>query len=579
MPPFALSGLTFEVTARGQTSQADLHQFARPLTITLHYDESQLPGDERLAQLYYFDETFQDWVPLPSRVDIQNNTITALSDHLTIFDAGVSDWQEARLPSLQPYQVAPFTGAAAFSLPFWTPPGPAGLAPSLELSYNSQVSDNISVNSTQASWVGLGMSLEAGGSIERNMRGDPENLNDDTYAISAAGVASELAIGTDGKYHTTNESFWRIEYTAGTDSWTAWDRLGTKYVFGDTTGTRAWYPYDIGNTCDEPDDEDPIQSGQVHYGTWRWSLHTVTNIYNQTLTYSYFEDNQSMKLACSFPGQPGIPTDVAVYPSEITYPTGDYKVKFLIEDRTDFKSEWLNATSVRFFEQHRLQQVQVLMGTQVIRRYQFNYATTPVLYPSHIWSAGGPALTLDSVQEFGADGTFLPPTTFSYDALHLTQVNNGYGGRVVFEYEAEPWHEALAPDSMLQVKRVYPKLDNPYDPSDNLCVKHTVEDYTYYTTNMLPYNGGTASCNETRLQRPADRHRAGVPGQHTGALHAAGRGLPHTGHDQEDHHASDRCSPGGDRDEQPGAGRTDQQRVQPGGLRQLPDPADQRHAA
>ena len=288
MPPFALSGLAFEVTARGQDSQADLHQFAQPLSITLHYDESQLPGDERFVQLYYFDETFQDWVALPGRVDIQNNTITAQSDHLTIFDVGVSDWQEARLPSLQPYQVAPFTGAAAFSLPFWTPPGPAGLAPSLELSYNSQASDNLSVNSTQASWVGLGWSLEAGGSIERNMRGDPENLNDDTYAISAAGVASELVVGTDGKYHTTDESFWRIEYNTGTDSWTAWDRLGTKYIFdvvmvnnGIRTGRAPGIPTTSATPATSRKNEDPIQNGQVHYGTWRWSLHTVTNIYGQ----------------------------------------------------------------------------------------------------------------------------------------------------------------------------------------------------------------------------------------------------------------------------------------------------------
>ena len=238
---------------------------------------------------------------------------------------------------------------------------------------------------------------------------------------------------------------------------------------------------------------------------------------------------------------------------------------------------------MRFFERIRLQQVQVLKGTQVVRRYQFNYATTPVLFPSHLWSAGGPALTLLSVQEFGADGAYLPATTFEYDALHLTEVNNGYGGRVAFEYEAQPWHEALAPDSVLQVERVYPKLDDPSTRKDDLCSYITTivppppaRPYDYYGTNMIGYNGGTADCNiegyRGRLIVTGQAYLANTPGRFTqpgGAYRTQVTIKKIT--------TTDRCRPRWGSTRAAKCWSRSQQRLQPDGLRQLPDPADERH--
>ena len=146
---------------------------------------------------------------MDSQVYAKEGLIRAETNHLTVFDVGYADWEASRLPSLQNFQVAQFTGASTYVYPIWTPPGPGGLTPSLALSYNSQATNNLIPVQTQASWVGMGWSLDTG-YIERNMHGSPNNLDNDTFFLSAAGVSSQLVLGDDGYYHTSDESFWKI---------------------------------------------------------------------------------------------------------------------------------------------------------------------------------------------------------------------------------------------------------------------------------------------------------------------------------------------------------------------------------
>ena len=41
---------------------------------------------EASLTLFYFDEALGDWLPLPTQVDSTTQTLTAASDHLTVFD-------------------------------------------------------------------------------------------------------------------------------------------------------------------------------------------------------------------------------------------------------------------------------------------------------------------------------------------------------------------------------------------------------------------------------------------------------------------------------------------------------------
>ena len=94
-----------------------------------------------------------------------------------------SGWEATRLPGLQEFQVSQFTGAATYSMPIWTPPGPAGLQPKLTLTYNSQAVDS-------PRWANRGFLGGMGWSLETRLyRAQPGHgsSSDDTFSFSMAG--------------------------------------------------------------------------------------------------------------------------------------------------------------------------------------------------------------------------------------------------------------------------------------------------------------------------------------------------------------------------------------------------------
>jgi len=80
-PPEAdIVGLPYELGPHGVT-------FDQLVSLSFSYDPSQIPpqlAEEELVMGYYDDETDQ-WLVLPSTVDMANDTITATIDHLSIF--------------------------------------------------------------------------------------------------------------------------------------------------------------------------------------------------------------------------------------------------------------------------------------------------------------------------------------------------------------------------------------------------------------------------------------------------------------------------------------------------------------
>ena len=96
----SLSGEPFEVVAEGQSDGLPIHSFPQPLSIQVGYDPALLHGEEASLTLFYFDEALGDWLPLPTQVDSTTQTLTAASDHLTVFDFNSQNWEAARLPGL-----------------------------------------------------------------------------------------------------------------------------------------------------------------------------------------------------------------------------------------------------------------------------------------------------------------------------------------------------------------------------------------------------------------------------------------------------------------------------------------------
>lgn len=375
--PNSLSGRPFEVTALGVDSARGISAFNGTITLEIFYQEGEAAGDEAGLTLFWFDPSLETWRPLPTVVDQDRNVLQGITDHLSVFDFTVQNWEAARLPSISAFQVAPFTGAATYSMPIELPSGPGGLQPTLSLTYNSQAVDAAG-SRTQSSWVGMGWSLETG-SIRRNMNGTIEYEDDDTYTLQVNGVASLLIPVPDAdgdpntiNFKTADDNFYRIReyvstgpmgYLGETSYWLVWDNVGNQYRFD----PGAYYP-DY-NSC-------WIQMLR----RWEWPLSRVTNSFGQSITYAYDTEVKVTNKCDSHPTEQADQSyhTIAAYPLSITYPHNRYRVRFLRTSRSDIDPAWEDINSRVLFQRTLLSEVVVDHDSdgngsfeQVVRRYVF----------------------------------------------------------------------------------------------------------------------------------------------------------------------------------------------------------------
>src|SRR6185369_5220307 len=257
-----------------------------PISIDVDYSELDLQGkDENNLYLYWYDPETQDWYALPSLVDPATKTLHATTTHFTVFDTGINDFTASHLPTVDAFQVSTYTGAATYSMPIEVPPGPGGLQPNINLSYNSQVIDQ-STAQTQASWVGMGWSLGMN-SIELDDHGTNElNTNnsswsqDDTWSINVNGISSTIVRVGSG-YRAADENFMKFVYNPTDDTWTVWDKQGNVYYFEQKVQTMY-------QQAGESDD------CQYRLVTYQWFLKRMVNIFGKQLTYTYANETKTV---------------------------------------------------------------------------------------------------------------------------------------------------------------------------------------------------------------------------------------------------------------------------------------------
>jgi RHS repeat-associated protein len=472
--PFATNSIgihPFEIVAEGTNDFQKINRFPVSIQIECKYDQEEFAGKEDSLRMKYFDESTHRWEFMASYADPTTGYLIGLSDHLTLFDVTSTTLQGYKIPDLSNLNVNAASGAATYSYPIEVPAGPAGLTPSLTLTYNSQIVDSSSYR-TQSSWVGMGFELEAG-SIARNTKGTDADLTDDTFALNLNGGSWLLVPYYKNTspayedYYTENANFMRIrrflhrdkpgqDYDSDLSYWEVWDKSGNQYFFGETDLSRAYYAHYFSGP----------EYTWVSLETWEWALSRSSNIFGQQLTYAYDRILASREASgCLDTCEPWDQV-ISIYLREIDYPNNIYRVLFERQARLDFDSQCRDKFARCANDEERLSDIKIqsnpdgnsnFSSAVTVRKYQFNYNIDgngdeiPVIFPNVTWiydifncqptsSDCGLTTTLMSIKEYGYNNetSGLPPTTFTYgDGMHLTNVINGYNGKVVFVYQGQ----------------------------------------------------------------------------------------------------------------------------------------------
>jgi YD repeat-containing protein len=304
------------------------------------------------------------------------------------------------------YQTPLFSGSYSYGSQVDLPPGTHGMTPLLSVSYNSYLAKN------KAGWVGAGWEIPTS-YIQAN--------TDGTFSLFLNGAKHKLILAADGRYHTTIETYLKIEKKTGATNekgayWTVIDTSGTEYRFGSTLDSE-----NIINTSD------PAITPYV----WRWSLDRIKDSNGNCIYYTYAEN-------------PTTNDKGAVYLSKIEYNTEKKRlVEFILEnnDRPDMSLIIDQGSEVQ--EARRLAEIRVSVDGQPAKKLVLRYA----------FSAPANTSLLTSITKYGSDwSTALPAEQFEYTSFSdgtttdlLTGITGALGNRTTVQYSSS----SLAPNSSL----------------------------------------------------------------------------------------------------------------------------------
>ncbi|OKJ90884.1 hypothetical protein AMK31_00295 [Streptomyces sp. TSRI0107] len=263
------------------------------------------------------------------------------------------------------WEVAGSSGAFVWEYPLIVPSPPAGPAPRISFTYNSQTVDGrTAVSSPQASWIGEGWTYDPG-YIERRYRtckddrktldsGTPNNTasKDKTSdlcwvsynaVLSLNGQTNELVrIATADSKPETETEYYRLQKDDGTrvehrvggtngdnngEYWVVTTVDGTKYVYGQhqvggghaDTNSVSTVPV-FGNHPDEPCHATAFADSRCGAGkrqAWRWGLDKVVDVHGNTMIVNWKQEtnNYAVREKYKSPEQ----YDRYAYPTSIEY--------------------------------------------------------------------------------------------------------------------------------------------------------------------------------------------------------------------------------------------------------------------
>ncbi|MES0492088.1 MAG: SpvB/TcaC N-terminal domain-containing protein, partial [Leptospirales bacterium] len=349
--------------------------FQKPVRVVMPYDPRFIPegyAEENIFTFYYEEER-QEWIRLKRlKVDKKNQVIISMTTHFTkmvnstlslpespkpqafnpntIKDIKAAD-PSAGIAMIEPPK-ANSNGSNSLQYPIQLPPGRAGVAPQLGISYS---------NSAAQTWLGAGFDLSVP-SIGIDTRfGVPRYTGSETYTLNG----SELVkIGTSNgasRYRMRVEgAYQKIERYGGNTGnyyWVVVDKNGTKMVFGKSENSRLKSYRNING----------------HKPVFKWNLEKTIDTNGNTISYTYFIDKESSNYSKEPYRQ--------IYLSNINYTgttdgenttSGKYNVDFIRETRPDKRMD--AKSGFKIFNRYRLSKIEVKFESEIIRKYKLSYS-------------------------------------------------------------------------------------------------------------------------------------------------------------------------------------------------------------
>jgi RHS repeat-associated protein len=431
------------------------------------------------------------------------------------------------------------SGAFTYSYPVTVPPVPGGLAPAVNLSYDSQATDGLtSATNNGTSWIGDGWDYSAGfieaplvtcsaGPIPDPKTGDlctqssqPYTLNfqgNDTslvstkngYLAEADGGAKVTAVTPPGSTHV---SYWVMTAGNGTQYYFGLNQL-PGWASGDPVTNSAWSV--------------PVWAGST-YNTqpWRWNLDYVVDPHGDAMAYFYntqtnyyAEDNGTTGSAAYTQGGVLSKIEYGLRAGSVYGVTPAAQVNFSVstsrqdapDDLACTSGAACGVTSPTFWSDDALTGIstQSLSGGSLQAVDSWALAGS---YPATGDSTTSPSLWLSSITRTGQDGPAsitMPPTSFggtpmpgrvetAADAaagyslitrFRLTSVTNETGGVAAIAYSAPDSACAAGnfPSPSANTTACYPAYWLP--PGSSSPVLDWFNLYTFTTTTKTDTTG------------------------------------------------------------------------------------------
>jgi YD repeat-containing protein len=467
-------------------------QFNSPVTLQINLDKvgdlRNIPaGQEPYVATY--DETNKIWVKVPIQtVDAADNDVTVETTHFSTWGAGLGssmpqNGTEALLFS-EPY-TSLFTGAAEYSIPIWTPTALPGMTPNISLSYSSSTVDGV-LGDVQAPWVGMGWNID-GTEIVRKITTDDNGYGyENSFALTLNGAEYDLTQDTNhpSRYYVQQNGFLYIvrhNYSLGNEAdalnnvpvgnptgewWEVVTTDGTRYRLGwnpDSQQLAPMYGYSCtgGSSCLSPDG---VYASIGYAGTAtnlvtrRWRVDLVTDAHNNFIQYAYQKyqppsssnvlayDRESYLKSISYGGTPGSPAYQVIFALGDRSTIGDVPNLYNVWDYIDTKylqSIQINCLICTFGS-----------GGNPVRTYQMNYSLaqapnangsltlTSITISGGGFTEGGISVPQASTATVNFTYTNLPNraphgTNEQFNYPRLTQIDNGYGGKLTYTYETD----------------------------------------------------------------------------------------------------------------------------------------------